>query len=276
VWRSRNRSAAVLGCGPAGIFAAHALIENGWKVVIFSKKRKSHMYGAQYLHSPIPGLTPEGVEPIWVKYQLTGTVEGYREKVYGIQPIHTSVEALQAEHMGWDIRSSYDAGWERYEELVVDTKLTPEFLGSPAADGSNSYLTLDLARFHQVINTVPLPEICYDNHEFHSAKVWAMGDAPDRGQLVPYRPEENVVECNGDRDTGWYRAANVYGWCTMEWPAARKPPLPGVAEVTKPLYSNCDCYQKGELRTKFMNIGRYGSWKKSALTHHAFTQAAQL
>lgn len=267
----RKKRALILGCGPSGLFAAHALEENGWDIRIYSKKRKSHIYGAQYLHSPIPGLTPEGIEPIWVKYILNGSAEVYREKVYGAMPVNTSVEALDTEHMAWDLRATYDAAWERWSERVIPVQVDRSFMGAPLSPGEDASLTIDYRRWDVVLSSIPLNQICYRNHQFHSAEVWALGDAPDRGQLAPYRPAENTVECNGTFDSAWYRASNVYGHVTMEWPGNRKPPLQGVAAVTKPIYTDCDCYGKNVI-----HIGRYGSWKKSVLTHHAYTQAAQL
>lgn len=276
----RKKRAAVLGCGPAGLFATHALIEKDWDVRIFSKKRKSHLYGAQYLHMPIPGLTPPDVESIHIKYGLTGTAEGYGRKVYGSVPVRTSVEMMTAEHMAWDVRSTYDTAWAAYSDLVTDVEINSQTMGITNWTDlpEQSPVLIDFSTFDVVLSSIPLPRICYmpEAHQFHSVKVWALGDAPDRGQYVPYRAPENTVECNGSPDVGWYRAANVFGHATVEWPAARKPPIPGVAEVTKPLYTDCVCYRKGDVRFKFRPIGRYGMWAKGVLTHHAYTQAANL
>lgn len=276
--RSTKR-ALVLGCGPAGLFAAHALVGNGWAVEIYSKSRKSHMFGAQYLHAPIPGLTQEDAEPVNLTYRLTGDLDGYRQKVYGLNEVATSPELLDKEHLAWDIREAYDAAWERYGPLVNDKQVTPEFLGmhnfSDASAESWKSDQLVMGAFDLVVNTIPLPALCYQRHQFHSVMVWAMGDAPSHGQYVPYRPRPNTVECNGLPDTGWYRAANVFDHATMEWPWGKKPPLPGVAEVTKPLYSTCDCYQH-EYPVPFINLGRYGAWRKGILSHHAYTSAAAL
>lgn len=278
----RSKRAAVLGCGPTGLFAAHALIENGWSVGIYSKARKSHLFGAQYLHMPVPGLTPDGA-PVPLKYLLTGTPEGYREKVYGIGSVVTSVEVLGQEHPAWDIRATYDAAWERYGSMVTDMPLSPEALGVTRWDPmweSNEALPLSLrpADFDVILSSIPAPTMCYqtDLHQFQSAQVWAMGDAPSQGQYVPFRPGDGIVECNGDPDTGWYRAANVYGHATVEWPANRKPPLPGVANVTKPIRTDCNCYQDHRFQTKYIPIGRYGRWTKGVLTHDAYNQAANL
>jgi hypothetical protein len=263
-------------------------VENGWKVSIFSKKRKSHLYGAQYLHAPIPGLTPDAEEPREIRYSLTGDVDGYREKVYGGIPVKVSPEALNMTHSGWDIRAAYDAAWDRYESAIFDTgQFGPELLGMASWSGNVpdpapiTPITYGGA-YPLVVSTIPLPYLCYKSGDcqFHSTEVWALGDAPDRGQHVAYRPEPNTVECNGTRDVGWYRAANVFDHVTMEWPAKSKPPLPGVASVTKPIYTTCVCFRGPESKRaqgfRFVPLGRYGTWTKSVLTHHAYTQAAQL
>lgn len=262
---TRNRTAAVLGCGPAGLFAAHALVENGWSVRVFSKRRQSQMYGAQYLHAPIPGLTPNEEEPVTVQYKLRGEVSEYREKIYGSMPVKVSPEALNMEHDGWDIRAAYDRAWLLYGDSVEDELITPDWIASGALDG-----------FHTVVSSIPLPELCAakDAHEFHAVGIWAFGDAPRRGQYVPYRPDPNTVICDGTRDTGWYRASHIHGHATMEWPGNKKPPLPGVASVSKPIYSTCDCHTQHKWR--FIKVGRYGAWSKGVLSHQAYTTAAAL
>lgn len=260
-----NNKAAVLGCGPAGLFAAHALVRKGYDVTIYSKARKSHMYGAQYLHAPIDFLTPTDEEPVKVRYLLEGTADGYREKVYGSLPVKVSPEALQMTHLGWDIRAAYDAAWSCYGSIIQDTLISPEWMWSGALDP-----------YGLVVSSIPLPTICQsrDAHEFHAVRIWAIGDAPRRGQYAPFRPEPDTVMCDGTRDRGWYRASNLYGHVTVEWPANKKPPLPGVAEVTKPIYSTCDCYAHG--KAKFVKVGRYGAWSKGVLSHQAYTTASAL
>jgi hypothetical protein len=260
-----NNKVAVLGCGPAGLFAVHALLRRGYDVTVYSKPRQSEMFGAQYLHAPIPQLTPSNEKPLRVHYKLEGDVAGYREKVYGNIPVKVSPEALTMEHDAWDIRKAYDRAWYRYGGLVNETIITPEWMRSGELD-----------RFGAVVSSVPLPILCEakDIHEFHAARIWAMGDAPERGQFAPFRPEPGTVICDGTKDRGWYRASNLYDHATVEWPYAKKPPLPGIAEVVKPIYSTCDCYTR--MPWTFLKVGRYGVWSKSVLTHHAYTTASAL
>lgn len=281
-FKGKPGKAAVLGCGPAGLFAAWGLERAGYTVSIFSKKRKSHLYGAQYLHAPIPELTLN-LDPIRVSYHLNGSVDGYRQKVYGSIPVKVSPEALEMEHDAWDLRATYDLAWDWYQDRIINLELSPEVLGVPVArmlDESEESFPIrpTFLQYDVIVSTVPLPILCYqrDLHQFHASHVWAYGDAPDRGQFAPYRPGPGQVECDGTRDVGWYRASNIYDHVTVEWPHNRKPPLPGVAEVTKPVYTDCNCYRDGTFPVKFVPLGRYGQWLKGVLTHHAFTQAAQL
>lgn len=270
----KSKRAAVLGCGPAGLFAAHGLLQSGWDVWIYSEKRKSDLYGAQYLHGPIEDLTPSGEIPTMVNYRLEGSIEDYRQKVYGAVPVRVSPESLLTRHAAWDIRAAYDRAWELYGPHVIHFPMDSKSIG-----WVNGPLSAT-KKFDVIVSTLPMPALCYkpDLHQFHSASIWAYGDAPDRGQLAPYRPEEDFVECNGTSEVGWYRASNIHGHVTVEWPGRSKPPLPGVAGVKKPIYTDCNCYRDGTLPrgTQFVPLGRYGQWSKGVLSHHAYTQAMNL
>lgn len=257
---TRKRTAAILGCGPAGIFAAHALVEKGWTVHIFSKKRRSEMFGAQYLHKPIPGLTYGS--PTTVHYKLVGTADGYRSKVYGRRSgITVSPEELDAIHSAWDIRTAYYEGWERYADLINNVSISPSWVHSLLRD----------SRYNQVISTLPAPALCEEGHTFDSQTVWAIGDAPERGIFSPVTEAKPFqVILNGSRDTGWYRNSNVFGYRTTEWPEDRRPPLPDLAAVEKPISTDCSCFPL------VRRLGRYGKWQKGVLSHQAYEEANEL
>ncbi len=261
--KKRQRRVAILGCGPSGMFAAHAFVSNGWDVTIYSKKRRSWMYGAQYLHSPIPGL-PE--QRITVDYQLRGTADGYRDKVYGPNTnIKVSPESLVGQHPAWDIRAAYHEAYDRYHGITVNAAITPEFFRSEF-DNPDSAGYWDL-----VVSTVPAKLLCTNPlHEFLSQKVWAAGDAPDRQQYSPVSVAPSTVVCNGDPEIAWYRCSNVFDHVTCEWPEDRKPPISGVAAVEKPVSTNCDC------RPGIVRLGRYGAWQKGILVDEVYVRASKL
>jgi len=264
IFSRKPKKAAILGCGPAGMFAAHAFNEAGWDVTIYSRKRPSQMFGAQYLHMPIPGLYERRSK---IEYKLVGTAEGYAEKVYGgtVPPGQVSPATLEGHHYAWDIRMAYFDAYERYEYQVTDVRITPHWMRSQFGNPS--------ARKYwgAIVNTIPAPAICDDDrHEFLSQKVWAAGDAPELGRHCPISCPPDTVICNGDPDRAWYRLSNVFGHTTCEWPEARKPPV-SVAEVTKPIRHNCTCW--GD---RIVGLGRYGSWKKGVLSHEAYEAAQKI
>lgn len=243
---------AVLGCGPSGLMAAHAASQMGANVTVYSRKRQSEMFGAQYLHEHIPGVA-ELSAPRRITYELVGTADAYRRKVYGPDwNGDVSPEEYTHPHLAYDIRQAYNELWRRYKGIVVDTEITPMWIKAIKAD--------------YVFNTIPLNQLCDGGHSFQFASIWAMGDAPARGQHVPFDIKPNSVMCNGEDSPSWYRVSNIFDHKTVEWPAAIHPPLP-VAAVVKPLSNNCSCWPN------VIRLGRYGAWRKGLLTHDSYFTA---
>lgn len=247
---------AVLGCGPAGLLAAYGAKEAQGRaeVAIFSKARKSEMFGAQYLHDPIPGLSGD---PVTVDYQLRGDVESYRRKVYGPKWDGTvSPDDYAGEHKAWDIREAYDMLWDIYSDYINDVDLDPAGIKR-----------INNMGFHKVINTVPLADLCHQGHTFGAVEITAAGDAPDRGVDVGslYSCPDNTVVCNGEDSPSWYRMSRIFGHTTIEWPNwVERVPVPSAAKVQKPTFNNCDCWPY------MVKAGRYGSWTKGVLSHDAY------
>lgn len=238
----------VLGCGPSGLMSAHAAALAGCDVRILSKPRKSRMNGAQYLHRPIP--LASAAKPFKIDYRLWGSAEGYRDKVYGRDSgVQVSPESLVGIADAWDIREAYDWLWETYGSYVREWEATPISLQGMIA-GWNPDL---------VISTVPAPLICKGDHGFTSVKIWAS----DKSMMGA---GDDVVLCNGDKNTGWYRASRIQGYENTEWPHDRRPPFSSdrLWEVEKPIEHKCDCFP-GVVR-----MGRYGSWTKGVLSHESF------
>lgn len=257
--------AVVLGCGPAGLFAAHALVQDGWSVTILSKKRRSEMYGAQYLHMAIPGLAAKEGE---VRYILQGGSNSeYRQKVYGNKEGFTvSPQDIPSEPTRvWDIRAAYFDAWSRYQHLIVDRRMVTGmtvsmlFLTDPP----------DL-----VVSSIPRFYLCRDfRHKFESQRVWARGDAPERGIFVDQKCPDGYVICNASADTPWYRLSNIFGYKTIEWPRPPKSTSEdGAATVKKPIRHDCDCLD--DLGLRLLHVGRYGRWQKGVLSHTAYYDAA--
>lgn len=268
--RAAERRVAILGAGPAGVLAAQAAYERGYDPVIFSRPplgdrlgevAKSDLHGCQYLHAPVPNPSFAGGPGMPVNYTLRGTSDGYRLKVYGSNDSRIAVspdEYGNAEpHMAWDLRLVYEKLWHRWAHKMRPMQVTPEEV----------QISLK-APWAKVVSTVPAPALCLDPaHSFESQNVWAMGQR-EGSQDFPFACPPFTVVCNGERDSGWYRMANVYGMTTVEWAMDRKPPIKGVVRVEKPLTTNCDCH----LPEGLVRVGRFGKWQKGVLVHTAYTE----
>jgi hypothetical protein len=261
-----NKKVAILGAGPAGLAAAHAAYLAGAWVHIFSRGEKSRLYGCQYLHAPLPEIE---VEQRTVNYELWGTADGYREKVYGdAWNGQVSPGDLEGEHKAWDLRATYDTLWELYVEKRGRAAFTVKDINP------RSLLSADIMGtfFTNYISTIPAPALCaaMPGHTFYGQEIWAVGDAADRGQVAPVTVPPDTIICSGNESPSWYRCSNVFGASTVEWPGKTKPPIPYAARVTKPLYTDCNCFPD------VIRMGRYGAWKKDQLTHHVFEQVTEL
>lgn len=250
--------------------AAHAasILDND--VVIMSNRLKpSRLNGCQYLHSPIPGIT--NTYPIEVSYELRGTPEEYGRKVYGEQArgLTVSPVTLEEDHLAWDLRQTYDSLWKVYGKYVQEGEIRSW------VDLRNVIANL---RPDAVLSTIPAHVICgspsmKSAHHFDGEEIWAMGDAPGIDVTVPIPVPDATIWCDASKDISWYRAANVFGHKTVEWPFrdGKKPPLEGVVQVTKPLQNNCECHK--DFSVPVYRLGRYGKWEKGVLSHTAFYDA---
>lgn len=253
----------VLGCGPAGLISAYAAQrEFNAEVTILSVKRPSQLYGCQYLHEPIPGILEHG-DGRTVDYMMAGDAEGYRAKVYGSLTPPVSPQQYAGDHMAWDIRLAYQRLWDMFEDRITNVRIFP----ADIVPMLSHYMP------DKVVSSVPAPVLCQlgERHAFSSVKCWAIGDAPDQKvKEVIWAPPPFTVICNGNADVSWYRACNVFGYTTVEWPGHKKrPPVEGVVEFHKPLSTDCDCMPS------ILRVGRYGMWQKGILSHEAYGATAR-
>lgn len=259
------KKVAILGAGPAGLLAAHAANQRGYQPHIFSRPgyldglaARSELWGCQYLHRHIPGLglPPQGRT---VKYLLQSEPDAYRRKVYGESwqgQVSPDEYGPEGEHQAWDLRRAYKVLWENWSPYVVPLKVTPAVLRGLLRD----------RQINKIFVTIPAPALCerQDSHKFVTRSIYAIGTAP--GSTPPFTPQPFTVQCNGEDAPRWYRAANVYGYTTIEWPDGPKPPINGIARVEKPLSTDCDCNR----HRKVVRLGRHGLWRKGVLVHDAY------
>jgi hypothetical protein len=250
---SMSNVVCVLGCGPAGLFAAHAIKMAGGEPVIMSKKVKSVIAGAQYLQRPIPEICPPCQDGLIYTY-LRGTKEGYAERVYGDPSIGTSWPELPPEPApAWNLRLAYDFAWAKYSDQVVDIAIGPDDVDDLTAN------------FPTVISTIPAYALCSNpNHHFDKMRIAHWSRSIESGVGHNY-----VIYNGGPGGGGWYRCARIFGVESTEALniVGYHPEGPKWEWGWKILGNNCDCHPN------LVRTGRLGTWRRGVLTHHAFEHA---
>jgi hypothetical protein len=256
---------AVLGAGPAGLMAAHAVQLAGHTPHIFSRKVRSPIGGAKYLHQAIPGVTAE--EPDGqVMYVKLGTPKHYARKVYGDANAHTSWQVFpEGNHMIWSLRDAYRKLCTMYWDQVRENEITAEDI---------LFLRKD---YDVVMSTIPASRLCVapGKHEFSSQAVFL--ERRDE-QLM-----DNTIIYNGRPTESWYRSSCIFGEGWVEYRAGLEPATAGVSvrmgrehvgrqtpkwvRGNKPLHTDCTCHPD------VVRLGRFGRWKKGVLTSDAFEDA---
>lgn len=247
---------AILGAGPAGLLAAHACSMAERPFAIFSHPQKSRLGGAQFLHTPIPGLTSDEPDAM-LTYHTMGNADYYRHKVYGSNP-HVPFVSMAFVEDGqqvpaWSLRDLYERLWLTFNHGINPTSIDHNWLKEHGAD------------FEAVIVAMPRDRICgpWANHQFQSHQVKILNEAISPGVM------DNTIHYDGTPDRSWYRQSLIFGTGSTEWGTQVNPPIAGLVTVTKPLRTNCDCWPEA------IRVGRYGRWEKGVLAHDGYKRVAE-
>lgn len=265
---------AVLGCGPTGLIAAHACAVNSVDFEIFSKRRKSFLFGSQYLHEPIPGIVSEE-EKVPVHYVNVGTPEEYRRKAHGkFWDGIVAPEDFETEHNAWNIREAYDRLWVKYGRQVQDY----EFVNA-----HRTMCDLRLDNYDLVISSVPRTIWKIDGEEYVYSLGWAIGDAPEHGLFVPFDLPDNTIICDGSSENAYNRLSRVFGYTTVEWPhhterevilESLQGSANSISQITKPLrYQPNPCVPNPT--HEWLHVGRYGEWRKGVVVTDAWSEVCK-
>jgi hypothetical protein len=249
------KTIAVLGCGPAGLLAAHACRLNEQPFAIFSNPVKSNLGGAQFLHKSILQLTKRTPDTM-ITIEAHGDAEEYRRKVYGADPTVPFV-SFPSERItrqpAWNLVRTYDMLWEMYKDGINEAEISPQWVRTHKDE------------FSFVFNTVPMPHLCAARaglvNEVHHFSVQNIVVHPDA--LINL--DDNVIRYDGTKDHGWYRMSRLFGQGGTEWSdLCAKPPISPLISARKPIHTSCNCF------SDVIRLGRHGTWKKGVLTHDAF------
>ena len=242
---------AVLGCGPAGLLAAQGAAEAGAAVTIYSKKAKSPIFGAQFIHEQIPRMN---VKPSDVHIFKRGSAEGYAKKVYGDPEHETSFDSYDHGQIlpAWPMIGVYNKLWSIWRNSIVEQEI--DMLAMNAIEAMD---------YDMLISSIPVPAICMKGgHTFETNTVYI-----SKGQCESNR---NSVIYNGEAKTAWFRTSFLFGETGVEFSShiattARGKAVPqGRKEIKKPQSTTCDC------RDQCRRVGRYGKWQRGVLAHSAY------
>lgn len=236
----------VIGCGPAGLAAAHAAAGLADEVRIIGPKKQTPQRGPIMLHRPIPGINTEQPDGYVRQIVIGGSILDYRLKLYGDVNISISGDILDPGFHTWEVPQAYHKMWYRYHHLIESRLVAPYELDEIAHES-------DL-----VVSTAPANSLCKrpSSHEFHSVPV-----ALVFGTMYPAQPDNTVIY-NARPDFPWVRSSAIFGERVTEY----KPEdieFPSLI-IQKPLSTTCNCHPT-VLRT-----GRFGKWHNETWIDHAY------
>lgn len=256
----------VIGCGPAGLAAAHAAIGLDCDVRIIAPKKQTLQRGPVMLHRPIPGINTEQPDGYVRQLVIGGSILDYRLKLYGDVNISISGDILDPGFHTWRLPEAYDKMWQMYSGLIEDAEVSPWGLDN-------------LTEFNDlVVSTAPARNLCWMEgkearfrHEFTSVPIAlkfhvSYPDQPENTVIYnAYQPGNSPLSASSwtsSSDASWVRSSDIFGAKVTEY----KPedcPDPDLI-IHKPISTNCVCHPR-VLRT-----GRFGKWHNETWIDHAY------
>ena len=241
---------AVIGCGPAGLAAAHAAAGLANEVDIYAPKKQTPQRGPIMLHRPIPGINNEQPDGYVRQIVIGGSILDYRLKLYGDVNIAINGDILEDGFHTWRVPATYDRMWELYSDQIKGWEITPEELDDLA-------IAYDL-----VVCTAPAPNLCRTPwHEFHSADV-----AIKLHASYPDQPPNTVVY-NSYSHINWVRSSRIFEAEVTEWKPEDAPE--DAIIIHKPLSTDCNCHPR------VLKTGRMGAWRNETWIDTAYYQTRE-
>lgn len=256
---------AVVGGGPAGLFAAWASIQWGCSVKVFDKNPEKIGVGQNH---GVFALFDECDLFLSQKQEIqVGVIGGhnlkvselaaaYSRKVYGEEIENSSI----ASYMGNPRRLVYNHA-EAYDQIL-------EFLGREnivggfEIKGMGAYDRLLDDDYDLIISTIPAP-VLFPTDTWPSSKAWIFhSDAPKEEGFMIYNVNEFIP---------WYRCSAILGHFTMEYaqePSNGKNHIQ-VTKVLDPPVSPKNLMGP-YYRDQIWFTGRYGAWQKDMLTENVY------
>ena len=256
----RYKRVRVIGCGPAGLAAAHAAAGLGFDdIEIYAPGVKTEQRGPLLLQRPIPGITNDHPDGYIRQIVLGGSILDYRDKLYGDINIGINGDVLTKGYHAWKVGPAYDKLWDLYAGAIVPRTLRTAELAQ------RSHAT----REHTLwVNTAPRKAFCENpnGHRFRNTHVFIS----DRATFAE-QPEDTII-FNADAEVPWARSSRIFGNEVTEWTqdgVARTGKLLGVhapvlRQIVKPISTDCTCLPA------VLKTGRFGAWRNETWIDTAY------
>jgi hypothetical protein len=245
----------VIGCGPAGLAAAHAAVGLDADVRIIGPKNKTPQRGPIMLHRPIPGINTEQPDGYVRQLVIGGSILDYRLRTYGDVNISISGDILDPGFHTWSVREAYDIMWNLYSWRIEDRMVVPEEIKQLCA------------RNDLVVSTAPAPSLCFNparighfqaGHRFESVPI-----ALHFQYSYPNQPPNTVIY-NARPDIPWVRSSRIFNDEVTEYLPDQVPNGKCDLVIHKPLNTDCNCHPM------LLRTGRFGKWHNETWIDHAY------
>lgn len=254
--RGRIQSVVVIGCGPAGLAAAHAAYGLGYPVRVIAPKVKTPQRGPLLLQRAIPGITVDHPYGYIRQIVIGGSILDYRTKMYGDINININGDILSPGYHAWRFPEAYDRLWELYSDTIENKWVTSYEMNAIAGDPAVL-----------VVCTAPARSLCDRRHSFETVQVAVTPEA-----IFPGQPDDTII-FNADPSVEWSRSSRIFGIEVTEWPVSRALDHANIEGmgfgssiriIRKPISTNCNCHPY-VLRT-----GRFGAWRNETWVDTAY------
>lgn len=249
---TKIRSVVVVGCGPAGLAAAHAAAGLGYPVRVIAPKAKTPQRGPLLLQRPIPGITADHPDGYIRQIVLGGGILDYSRFLYGDINIGINGDVLAEGYHAWRFPQVYDKLWDRYSDLIEDRAVTPLEIREESAGDSVLW-----------VSTAPLHRMCMvpTIHRFRSAMVEIAQHAEFENQ-----PDDTIVFNAGMPGISWSRSSRIFGVEVTEWPCGHTSSgkILETRLIDKPISHDCTCFPRALL------TGRFGAWRNETWVDTAY------
>jgi hypothetical protein len=244
----------IIGCGPAGLAAAHAAVGLGAEVTIYAPGKKTPQRGPLLIQRPIPGINTDHPDGTIHQLVVGGDILDYRYKLYGDVNIGINGDVLRPHYHAWRHTETYDALWDKYSDIIVPHQVSKiEMLSMQ--DRADLVVTTANARA-MCLKPDALPAWDGQPHHFQTARV----------AITPYcsYPDQpsNTIIFNADPEVPWVRSSLVFGTPVTEWLVELAPPDAMI--ISKPISTTCNCYPH------ILRTGRFGAWKNEVWVDSAY------